>query len=110
VCAGLLWWTPYDAVVGGAHAQVDALDAFVLLTGLDPVAAGARPRRGNRRGRAGDAGRGAGRGAGRRAGCAWCGREAAGGWCPVCGVLLEHAGLLAGRILLAAAVDLRTGA
>lgn len=109
MCAGLLWWTPYDAVVDGAHAQVDALDAFVLLTGLDPFAAGVTRTR-EPSGPAGDAGRGAGRGAGRRAGCAWCGREAAGGWCPVCGVLLEHAGLLAGRILLAAAVDLRTGA
>lgn len=94
MCAGLLGWTPYDAVVDGVHAQVDALDAVTLLTGLDPFAAGTR---------SGRRGRGRGSGAGRGAGCAWCGRAAAAGWCPACAVLLEHAGLLAGQILLAAA-------
>ncbi len=36
MCAGLLGWTPYDAVADGPHAQVDALDAVLLLTGADP--------------------------------------------------------------------------
>jgi len=78
--------TPYNAVVDGPQAQVDALESVVLLAGTDPLEAA--------------------RSADRRApGCRWSGRRVRSGWCTVCGVLLEHAACLAGRLLLPAATS-----
>jgi hypothetical protein len=83
--------TPYDAVVDGPHAQVDAVESVVLLTGTDPLEAA--------------------RSADHRApGCRWCGRRARSGWCTVCGVLLEHAACLAGRLLLPAVTSAQPAA